>query len=172
MATLRFDHNRFGDLMIQRKDIKVHDTKKHGWNERDDQAMHYKGGDYEYRTWRHDVSLCRGGGAILVSCKIDQRRSDFHHDDHMILLASVAADTTTLTVQAALQSVHQGVTGQTDLVVHAAGVDTSVALKNAVTKAIDKMMNEKGKKHDGGYSYLADIAYTNIQCLAASCVRS
>jgi len=175
MSTFHFDTNRFGDLMLGRSDIYFDkdDKKNHGWTQRDGMAMHYRPHahtDYYYRTWRHQVSLCRASAAILVSCKIDQRRSDVHKDDHLILLASVARDTTTLTVQAAAQSIHEGVSGQTEIIVHKKGVDTGDALKAAITRCIDKMMKDAHKGSDGGYSYMAEIAKTNLQCLAASCV--
>lgn len=179
MAKLQFDANRFGDLMLSRGDIFFEDGDKHdhGWTQRKSDgvgmAMHYRSSahhDYYYRTWRHDVSLCRAGTAILVSSKIDQRRSAVEHDDHLILLASVAYNTTTITVQAAMQSIWHKVSGQTDLIVHQDNVGTDIALENAVTACIDKMMKDANKGKDGGYSFLATIAKINLQSLAASCV--
>lgn len=175
MSTFRFDYNRFGDLMLARSDIyfEKDDKKDHGWTQHDGMAMHYRPhahNDYYYRTWRHQVSLCRKSAAIMVSCKIDQRRDALRKDDHLILLASVARNTATLTVQAAAQSIPHGVSGQTEIIVHKDKVDTGDALKKAITACIDKMMKDAGKGSDGGYSYLAEIAKTNLQCLAASCV--
>jgi hypothetical protein len=166
MTRLIFDHNRFGDFMVGRKDIKVHDSKNHGWNERDDKAMHYKGDDYEYRTWWHSFSQCRKDAAILVSCKIDQRRSILKKDDHMIIMASVNREGAVIAVQAAMQSIDHGTSGHTDIIIND-HTDTGVRLKNAVHKSIDEQL---GKKTDKGYRYFGEIAWTNIQCLAASCV--
>lgn len=175
MSKLTFDYYVFGDKMLARSDLHFEngDKSNHGWTQENKRAMHYgpkAHGDYYYRTWFQDLSLCRNGGAILVSCKIDQRRGDFKHDDHLVLLASVARDSTTITVQAAMQSIKRGVSGQTGIIVHKDGVDTSVAIRDAVTAGIDKMMKDNNKSPDGPYSYLATIAQINLQCLAAACV--
>jgi hypothetical protein len=166
MTRLIFDHGRFGDFMVGRNDIKVHDSKNHGWNERSDKAMHYKGSDFEYRTWWHSYSLCRKDAAILVSCKIDQRRSIIKKDDHMIIMASVNRAGGVIAVQAAMQSISHGVSGHTDIIIDN-HTDTGVRLKNAVHASIKEQL--KGKSDDG-YMYFSEIAHTNIQCLAASCV--
>jgi hypothetical protein len=166
MSNLIFDHNRFGDFMVGRKDVKVHDTKNHGWNERDDKAMHYSGGGFEYRTWWHTASTCRKDAAILVSCKIDQRRSIFKKDDHMVIMASVNRQGGVIAVQAALQSIDHSCHGHTDIIIDN-HTDTGVRLRDAVHKSVKEQL---GKKSDAGYMYLGEIAHTNIQCLAASCV--
>lgn len=172
MSTLTFDADQFGKYMIGRSDLKFSNKSNNGWNARQDgknglhMAMEYKGSDYEYRTWRPQVSLCRQSAAILVSCKIDQIRWEGRKDDHMIILTSVNRSGGVITVQAAIQSLHHDKGGQTEIIVNDPKKDTSIRLKDAVHYTID---HDLGLKGDGGVYHLGEIALTNIQCLAASC---
>ena len=166
MTRLIFDHNRFGDFMSGRTDIKVHDKKNHGWNERDNKAMHYKGSDFEFRTWWHSFSQCRKDAAILVSCKIDQRRNIITKDDHMIIMASLSREGGVIAVQAAMQSIDHKVSGHTEIIVDN-HLDTGIRLRDAIHKSIDAQL---GKKKDASYRYFGEIAHTNLQCIAASCI--
>jgi hypothetical protein len=173
MSTLTFDADRFGKFMIERSDLKFSDKSNNGWNARNDSdahqhmAMEYKGGSYDYRTWRPQASLCRQGAAILVSCKVDQIRWEGRKDDHMVILTSVNRAGGVITVQAAIQSLHHDKGGQTEIIVNDPKKDTSVRLKDAVHYTIE---HELDLKSDGGVYHLGEIAWTVIQCRAASCV--
>ncbi len=172
MSALVFDAAQFGRYMTARSDLSFSDKSNNGWNARNDKdahqhmAMEYKGGGYEYRTWRPQVSLCRQSAALLLSCKIDQIRWKGRKDDHMVILTSINRSGGVITVQAAIQSLHHDKGGQTAIIVSDPKKDTSVRLKDAVHYTID---HDLGLKSDGGVYHLGEIALTNIQCLAASC---
>ena len=147
MSRLIFDHARFGDFMIDRSDVKVGATGNHGWNERDDKAMHYSGGGFDYRTWWHSYSRCRKDAAILVSCKVDQRRSIHRKDDHMIIMASVNRAGHVIAVQAAMQSLVHRISGHTEIIVNDPKQDTSVRLKSAVKASIKDQQEFRRRLH-------------------------
>jgi hypothetical protein len=172
--TVSFDINKFGDAMNQQAAIKLdeYDGNAHGWKDKDGQAMHYshvrdKADDWDYRTWRHDISAFSGNAGILVSCKIDHDR--FGDDDHLVVLASFDPKGQFISAQASIQRGSDKANAQTALCTTSNSGDIPQAVGDAVLSAIRTI--EKGKT-DEGLEYLGTIATVNLRCMQSGVVVS
>lgn len=157
MATkFSFSADGLGDAMNSDHELKlVRHSDHHGWNVNDNRAMEFGYKDYDFRLWRPDVSVCRNDAAILVSCKIDQRRSFPRKDDHVVMIASFNRERHIIAVQAGAESVHHGGSGHTDPVIaeHGPGrypdASTDEALANAFQAKLKEAMTKINKGDDG-----------------------
>ncbi len=160
MAKLVFDLDAFAAAMNSHIEF---DTAKHGrigWSDKGGHAMtYYNRQGLDYRTWKPDTSLGRGGLALVVSSKIDQPRAG--SDDHLVLLASFNRACGYVAVQAGVQrKAHKSVGGAP--IVAQAGVDVLAAFKASVDASIEEIL---GKKADDGFEFMSSVAAANLDCM-------
>lgn len=95
-----FIYNTFSDSIDNCKDVDVkNSSKNHGWFYKDSNddsdfnlVVEYSyDDDYNYRTWRQELTVMEGNSALLVSTKIDHIRGE-NLDDHLILMACFNAN--------------------------------------------------------------------------------
>jgi hypothetical protein len=160
MAQLTFDLEAFAAAMNKHSEF---DTSKHGkisWSDKSGHAMkYYNHKGLDYRTWKPDTSLSRGGIALIVSSKIDQPRSGT--DDHLVLLACFNRACTYVTVQAGVQrKAHKSAGGE--VIVAKDGIDVMAAFKRSVDAAVEEVL---GKKADDGFEFMSSVAAANLDCM-------
>ena len=170
--SVSFDMNKFGDAMHNQSDIALdsYDGSAHGWKDKSGSAMHYKharkgASDWEYRTWRQDVSVFYKSAGILVSCKIDHDRSG--NDDHVVVIASFNLSGQFISGQASVQRGSDAKNAQTARFTSDSTSDIPSAVGNAVLQGIKGF---EGKDSDDGLEYLGTIATINLRCLASAVV--
>jgi len=161
MPQLQFDPDAFAAAMNKHSEFDT--SKPHGkigWSDKSGQAMtYYNHHGLDYRTWKPDSSLARGGMALILSSKIDQERSGL--DDHLVLLACFNRACGYVTVQAGVQrKAHKSAGGV--VIVAQAGVDVLKAFKASVDAAIEEVL---GKKADDGFEYMSSVAAANLDCM-------
>lgn len=168
MGKFSFDADKFADALNASTNNSVHNASdKHGWVERDGNAIHYKHTDYEYRTWRPDSSVCRNDGAIIISCKIDQRRSAVRKDDHVVLIGVFNREGHIIAAEAGAQSIpHGGKKGHTAPVIakptkkhpdSTSDHDLADRFEKELKAVIDKISSS-----DSGLKHLVHVAKDNL----------
>jgi len=159
MPQLQLDFDAFAAAMNKHSEF---DTShgKIAWSDKGGHAMtYYNYSGLDYRTWKPDTSLARGGIALIVSSKIDQER--FGLDDHLVLLASFNRAGAYVAAQAGVQRKGHKSAGGAPIVAQS-GIDFMAAFKNSVDAAIVEVL---GKKGDGGFEYMSSIAAANLDCM-------
>jgi hypothetical protein len=126
-------------------------------------------GDGSYATWSPDQSICRGGAAIMLSCKIDQHHSP--KDNHLVLMAVFNLDGHAIAAQAGVQHTKDEKRDKIAPIFAkpAEGSypdgETDAALFDAVAAALTGLIGEMGYGTDKSFVYLADIAKLNLQAM-------
>ena len=165
MPTLSFSANAFGDAINAEADfgVKGYSASNHGWDDKGGNAVKYKSGagDWDYRTWKPDVSLGRDGIGLLVSCKIDQDRS--RKDDHVVLIAAFNRKCELVCVQLAVQSLHHSSEIEPgDPLFASEGVDIYDAAKRSLDSGVKAIL---GKKDDAGLEHISAVAVKNLHAM-------
>lgn len=126
-------------------------------------------GDGGYATWSPDVSICRGGAAVMVSCKIDQHHSP--KDNHLVLMAVFNLEGHAIAAQAGVQQTKDEKRDRIAPIFASfpgrknPDAQSDTDLFNAVATALTKLIDGMDYGSDKSFVYLAEIAKLNVHAL-------
>lgn len=167
---MNFDYNVFSATLDNYSDVNVkHASTNNGWFHKDsdnnsdfDLVVEYSyDDDYNYRTWRQELTIMEGNAALFVSTKIDHIRGE-NLDDHLILMSCFNANGDLCYAQAFVQMKEED------------PIQTDVVTTGDIADGIHDQLQDQIKDNYGingsteGRQRIPHIAKVNLYSMAAA----